>query len=138
MQNPHPQPKRKALSFWLPICLGFWVTQACAQYYLHFTPPLPADTNGTLLSYQGAWQYTNTVNTNLWQPFGGVSTGQTRIAIPPTVGSPAWVTVRSVGTNGLLGTNSALVLYNTVQLAAAITNTPVIPAAPVAGVITNN
>ena len=110
-----------------------------AGYTLTFTPPLPADTNGTLIGYQGFWQYTNSVPTNAWYFFGGVNTGMTRISIPVYVGSPAWLVIRSLGTNGALSTNLTLILYNTNALAGAFTNNPlIIPPAPSTLAITNN
>ncbi len=131
---------RVALLFALYAVLAFSLQpSAFASYTLTFVPPLPADTNGALIGYQAAWQYTNTTSTNTWYFFAQVPTSSTRIVINGTVGSPAWIIVRSVGTNGLLSTNLTLTLYNTNTLAATMTNNPpVIPTGPTTFAITNN
>ena len=127
--------RRVAIGFAL---LAVMFTARAQSYFIYFTPPLPADTNGSLVAYQGSWQYTNTAATNTWYFFGQVKTNVGKISIPPTVGAPAWLIVRSVGTNGLLSTNLTKVLYDTNALAATLTNNPpVIPAGPTTFVITN-
>ena len=71
--------------------------------------------------------------------FAQVVTGGTTIPINRSVGSPAWLIVRSLGTNGALSTNLTRVLYNTNTLATTLTNHPVvIPAGPSVFVITNS
>jgi len=126
-------------AFLLGVLCALVVLSARAAYTLQFTPPLPADTNGSLLGYQGAWQYTNTTSTNVWVFFAQVPTSSTRLTINSSVGTPAWLIVRSVGTNGLLSTNLTRILYDTNTLALTQTNNlPVIPVGPTVFVITNN
>jgi len=121
--------------------LFFSISAFAAPYYLRFTPPLPADTNGSLSGYQGAWQYTNATGsaTNTWFFFAQVPTNSVKLTINNTVGSPAYLIVRSLGTNGLLSTNLTRVLYDTNALVLTLTNNPpVIPTGPTVFVVTNN
>ena len=130
--------KKSVAGVALVLILGAGITLA-QNYTLTFVPPLPADTNGSLLGYQGAWQYTNTTSTNTWYFFAQVKTSTPRITINSTVGSPAWIIVRSLATNSLLSTNYTRVLYDTNALAATLTNNPpYIPPPPATFAITNN
>lgn len=106
---------------------------AAQNYKLNFVPS-PDETNNAVLAYVGVWTPTNSFATNSlgtnWYVFANVVVGSTQFTIPSTVPSPAYLAVRTEGTNYLLSAPTNLVLYSTQALALIYTNQPAPPRAP--------
>lgn len=108
--------------------IAFWLlVMMTALAYTLGVVPSPDETNGTVLRYDAAWQYTNTTSTNVWSLFGQCLAGSTNITITSQVPSPARIAVRVVGTNYTAGPFTNAVLYDTNALAVIYTNTPAAP-----------
>ena len=124
---------------------GVWIgslTLSAQPFHLHLSPS-PGEAGGSVLYYRAYWTPTNIFwPTNAWldsQPFATIPVGTTNVVIPASVGSPSFLLVLAVGTNGVSSTNLNWSLYDTNALWPIVTNLYHPPAPPAGGlVITNN
>jgi hypothetical protein len=100
---------------------------ASAQSYKMTFALSPDETNNAVAGYVGVWRFTNAASSNDWRTFILVPAGITNMPISSLVPSPAYLAVRTQGTNSLLSSPTNTVLYDTNALALVYTNVPTPP-----------